>query len=200
MAEPEPEPRDERRVARRSVEVRVARDGCAYTLAEFKSWYPEIWSHRWDRAIPMPLTGVPPEGLAMATVSEVLVREALAEILPRFPSAGSRAGTQQRSLEIGFAFYHDRYTRDRRANMFEVDPLNLFPRLRSLLSGAMRALRGNDELAEARLNVSCLFYSPGQGIRLHRDRTYCYAEEVFGCIRTLRTARSSSTSRPGGII
>ena len=118
-----------------------------------------------------------------------VVENALVEIL-HFPSAEHRHNSRQRcAVEIGWTFDHDSY-KSGHVGALMAKPLHDFPSLRLLVSSAMVALTGNDDLMEERLNVSCLLYSAGHDIAMHCDRPYCYEKNVYGCVLLNSSDRS----------
>lgn len=181
-------------VARCSSELRIANDGFAYGLEDFRKWYANEWSSRWEAAARVPLTISPPEGLETGRVSIDVVREVLSEILPQFPCPEQRAKLDHRSaFEVGWTVDHTDYS-----SALEASPLNAFPSLRKLVQQSMWFLRDDEELLEARLNISCLLYSPGQGIPMHSDRVYVYEEDVYGCIIANSSDRALEFHEPPG--
>eukprot|EP00746_Dinoflagellata_sp_MGD_P029163 gnl/MRDRNA2_/MRDRNA2_168990_c0_seq1.p1 gnl/MRDRNA2_/MRDRNA2_168990_c0~~gnl/MRDRNA2_/MRDRNA2_168990_c0_seq1.p1 ORF type:complete len:300 (-),score=45.86 gnl/MRDRNA2_/MRDRNA2_168990_c0_seq1:140-1039(-) len=173
---------DEHQTLLNSSEVRVASDGQPYTLEAFKTRYPETWQNDWDLAKAVPTAQVAPKGLKLGSVSESLVKQVCAEIMPYFPSGDEKATlTHRAALEVGWTLDHSSLARTKQVAV-KAECLDKFPALRTMLSSAMRELKGDVDLNESCLNVSCLLYLPGTGIEWHSDRPHCYDKDVFGCI------------------
>lgn len=163
-------------------QVRVADDGLPYTMEDFKSWSPEDWPDAWSRARLIPITSNPPEGLIFGLIGTSMVEQAISEILPWFPSANSRAATKQRNaFEIGWTMDHSNLKLSQVVAQ-AAQPADKFPGVCSLVAAAMHLLTGNMNVNMDRLNISCLWYSPGHGIPMHCDRLYAYEQDVYGCV------------------
>lgn len=170
-------------VAEQLREARVANDGRPYTREEFQVWYPKSWHEKWSCARPIPITSSLPEGLTLGSVSATMVEQAISEVTPWFPSASSRAAKKERSaLEIGWTIDHSKLGESNQVVALQVEPLDKFPGVCSLVAAATHALTGNIDLSTSRLNISCLWYSSGHGIPMHCDRPYAYEENVYGCV------------------
>ena len=82
-----------------------------------------------------------------------------------------------------------------------------FPAIMRLITVSMKALGSVDgDLNENRLNVIVRRYNPGQGLKMHTDRTpvhkhmdACCEEPVFGCVLE-NTSSQALTFRHGGHI
>ncbi|CAK9007031.1 unnamed protein product [Durusdinium trenchii] len=167
-------------------EMRLARDGYAYKEHQFKDYYGSRFPSMWLAAANIPTTERVPRGLSMARVETSLVKMALAELMPHFPSRAERQSKRSRSaVEVGWT-YEGSYGYDEREGQapraVRAKSWDEFVRLKELIVEVMRRLAPQLSLDEERLNVSCLLYSPGQCIPWHADRKHIYRNPVFGCI------------------
>lgn len=162
-------------------EMRLARDGHAYKRHEFHEHYRhhQSWQACWQEAQVLPLMTAVPRGLSLSEVDKSLVQKVLDELMPYFPSKIVRSSKTSRSaVEIGWTYEASSYEHG-----VPGEPLAKFPNVRDLVLQAMSRLGHQDfPLDENHLNISCLWYSPGQCIPWHFDRKHIYKDPVFGCV------------------
>ena len=158
--------------------LRVAHDGQAYSLEEFKHWYGNQWQQRWDASSNVPTMGTPPRGLSVAGVSKSLAQKALNELMPHFRALGN-------VIEVGMDIdMKQQRWQVRRAAAGE---LHDFPQMHALIKDAHRqfCLQGiclRRPLEEDRINVTCRWYSQGVRLKFHVDRKQWYEADVYGCV------------------
>ena len=160
--------------AKAQQELRVAKDGKAYSVNEFWEHYGNGWEQKWYDA--WPLVQKAPEGLHTGKASPDLVEKALREIRPWFLGVSQEGN--RKSVEIGWTLDHSHHADYR---LMEGLPLSHFPEVHNLVYAVTSQLGGNIEDLDQRLNVSCLLYSSGSSIGFHCDR-FCYTSEIYGCI------------------
>lgn len=113
-----------------------------------------------------------PDGLVMASVDDsTLLQDALNELAPRFRACSV--------VEIGVS-YKILESKHRRAIGI---PVSRTPAVRALIASAMAALqRKLPDNSDARLNMICRSYGPGDRLSFHRDSIGLFGEEVFGAV------------------
>ena len=147
------------------------------------AWHPSTeWS--WDKHGASPV----PPGFHVARAKPDLVGSALSEVLPHLLQ--SERSIRRAALEVGWTLG------GAKGKAIPANSLITFPCLRALICDAMEALGSAQELDEDGLNISCLLYTPGTGIPMHRDRP-CYKERVYGCILLNTSDRSLEFARWG---
>jgi len=152
-------------------ERRVAGDGHAYTLQTFKEWYTSDWQHQWQRARPVILVQVPPEGLTVANISTTTTRAALSELQPCFAK-------HPKSFEMGWGIDH---VDKKVVPAVAAGRLEDFPRVCELIMQVMEECDDHKEIWP-RIQITVQRYYAGRGLGLHVDRPEWYEDCVYGCV------------------